>query len=248
MLPFLIFVPLLASLSKMDYQLIEYLSGFITDERNELFERILDQRTRYLTIALEDIYQPQNASAVLRSVDCFGLQDAHIIENNNRFNIDREVAMGATKWLSLKKYSKTENNSLEAIRNLRSKGYRIVATTPHEGDVCLDNFDLKKGPAALFFGTELTGISDTVKNEADEFLKIPMYGFTESFNISVSAAVILHHLTLKLRTESDTDWHLSLEDRADIKLTWLRSTIKSSKLIEQQYYELHKREAEQNQG
>lgn len=227
----------------MDYQLIEYLSGFITDERNQLFERILDQRTRYLTIALEDIYQPQNASAVLRSIDCFGLQDAHIIENSNRFNVDREVAMGANKWLTLKKYSRKEENSLEAIQNLRSKGYRIVATTPHEGDVSLEDFDLTKGKAALFFGTELTGISELVKSEADEFLKIPMHGFTESFNISVSAAVILHHLTLKMRSENRVDWHLSPEDRADIKLTWLRSTIKSAGLIEEQYRVLKDRDA-----
>ncbi len=219
----------------MDLKLIEYLTGFITPERNQLFERILDERTRYLTIALEDIYQPQNASAVLRSVDCFGLQDAHVIENSNKFEVDREVAMGATKWLNVKKFNKKENNSLEAIRYLRRKGYRIVATTPHEGDVNLEDFDVNKGKAALFFGTELTGISDIVKNEADEFMKIPMYGFTESFNISVSAAIILHHLTHQMRFHSQVDWHLSEKERAEVKLSWLRRTIKSSASIEQQY-------------
>ena len=225
----------------MDYQLIEYLSEFITPERNELFERILDQRTRYLTLVLEDIFQPQNASAVLRSVDCFGLQEAHVIENSNRFEVDREVAMGATKWLRVKKYNENENNSLEAIDRLRAEGYRIVATTPHRGDTNLEDFDLRKGKAALFFGTELTGISDMVKQEADEFLKIPMHGFTESFNISVSAAVILHHLTLKMRNDPQIDWHLTQEERAEIKLTWLRRTIKSSDLIEEKYRLLHER-------
>jgi tRNA (guanosine-2'-O-)-methyltransferase len=219
----------------MDYQLVNYLSEFITTERNELFDRILDLRTRYLTVVLENIYQPQNASAAMRSVDCFGLQDAHVIENSNNFEVDREVAMGATKWLNVKRYNKNDDNSLEAIRKLRERGYRIVATTPHEGDTKLEDFDLRKGKAALVFGTELTGISDVVKEEADEFLKIPMYGFTESFNISVSAAVILHHLTWKLRNDPAIDWRLTDEEKAEIKLSWLRRSIKASDLIEEEY-------------
>lgn len=219
----------------MDYQLVNYLSEFITSDRNELFDRILDQRTRYLTIVLENVFQPQNASAAMRSVDCFGLQDAHVIENSNTFEVDREVAMGSTKWLNVQQYNAKENNSLEAIRKLRAQGYRIVATTPHEGDTNLEDFDLKKGKAALIFGTELTGITDVVKEEADEFLKIPMHGFTESFNISVSAAVILHHLTWKLRNDPTIDWKLTDEEKAEIKLSWLRRSIKSSDLIEEEY-------------
>lgn len=223
----------------MDKDLLAYFSGFITEERNSLFNKVLDERTRYITIALENIYQPQNASAAMRSVDCFGLQDVHVIENSNSFEVDREVAMGSTKWLNVSRYNKGKDNTLEAIKNLRTNGYRIIATTPHEGDTNLEDFDLSKGKVALFFGTELTGISDTVKNEADEFLKIPMHGFTESFNISVSASVILHHLTLKLR-QSDINWKLSEEDRLAVKLEWMRRCIKSSPLIEQEYYDKFK--------
>jgi len=219
----------------MDFQLVNYLSDFITTDRNELFDRILEQRTRYLTIVLENIFQPQNASAAMRSVDCFGLQDAHVIENSNTFEVDREVAMGSTKWLDVKRYNEGEDNSLDAIKKLRAQGYRIVATTPHEGDTNLEDFDLRKGKAAFVFGTELTGISDVVKNEADEFLKIPMHGFTESFNISVSAAVILHHLTWKLRNDPTIDWRLTEKEKAEIKLSWLRRSIKSSDLIEEEY-------------
>ena len=224
----------------MDYELIEYLSDCLTPERKDLFERVIQQRTRYLTVVLEDIFQPQNASAVLRSVDCFGLQDVHVVENRNEFTVDREVAMGASKWLSVTKYKAQENNSLDAIRRLRKEGYRIVATTPHEGDTNLADFDLQKGKTALFFGTELTGISDVVKNEADEFLKIPMHGFTESFNISVSAAIILHHLTLVMRGDSSINWKLTDEEQATIKLSWIRRTLKRSELLEQRYNELKK--------
>lgn len=226
----------------MDHQLIKYLSEFLTPERKELFERTLDQRTRYLTVVLEDIYQPQNASAVLRSVDCFGLQDIHVIENQNEFTVDREVAMGASKWLTVKKYTENGNNSLDAIQQLREEGYRIVATTPHEGDTNLEDFDLRKGKTALFFGTELTGISETVKNEADEFLKIPMHGFTESFNISVSAAIILHHLTLKMRNDPKIDWELSMAEKDEIKLKWIKRTLKRSELLVERYHELQKNE------
>ena len=219
----------------MDEKRINYLSEFITPERLGLFERLLDQRTKYLTVALEDIYQAQNASAVLRSVDCFGVQDVYVIENYNRFEVDREVAMGASKWLNIKKFNKQENNSLRAVNYLRKRGYRIVATTPHEGDVSLEDFDLEKGKSALFFGTELTGVSEVIKEEADEFLKIPMYGFTESLNISVSAAIILHYLTHQLRIHSNIGWKLTAEERAEIKLAWLRRTIKTSELIEKQF-------------
>lgn len=224
----------------MQKELIEYLSACITPERNQLFEKVLSQRTSYITVMLEDIFQPQNASAVLRTCDCFGIQHVHAIENRNTFTVDTEVAMGASKWLSIHKYNQTENNSLEAIRNLKSKGYRIVATTPHKNDLLLPDFDLTKGKAALVFGSELPGISDIIKNEADEFLKIPMYGFTESFNISVSAAVILFHLTEKLKTIPGIDWQLNQEEKYEVKLHWLRNTLKRSTLLEKRFWEEHK--------
>jgi len=220
----------------MEEKLINYLSSFVTDNRKNLFEKIIKLRTNYLTVALEDIYQPQNASAVLRSVDCFGLQSVSVIENKNEFRVDTEVALGSSKWLNIESYNRGENNTLEAIRSLRGKGYRIVATTPHEGAVDLEDFDLEKGKTALFFGTELTGISDIVKDEADEFLKIPMYGFTESFNISVSAAIILHYLTYKLRKNPKIDWQLNYKEKDQILLDWLRSTVKKSDAIEKQFF------------
>ena len=221
----------------MDKELIEHLASYLTPNRQALFNSVLQQRTRYLTVVLEDIFQPQNASAVLRTCDCFGIQDVHIIENRNDFEVDREVAMGASKWLSLKKYNQLEQNSLEAIRQLKANGYRIVATSPHINDQELHNFDMNKGKAALVFGSELPGISEIIKTEADEFLKIPMYGFTESFNISVSAAIILHHLTLKMKQDSAIEWNLSQEEQQEIKLEWIRRSIKRSELIEQRFRE-----------
>lgn len=214
----------------VNQQLISHLSNYLTEERFALFNKVADQRTDYITIVLEDIFQSQNASAVLRTCDCFGIQNVHVIENRNTFDDDTEVSMGSSKWLTLNRYNHVENNTESALQSLKNKGYRIIATTPHENDVELQNFDLSKGKCAFVFGTELKGISKKVINNADEFLKIPMYGFTESFNISVSAAIILHHLTLRLR-ESDLNWKLSFDERNALLLRYLMKSIKGSKLI-----------------
>jgi tRNA (guanosine-2'-O-)-methyltransferase len=219
----------------MNKEFITYLSQFISDTRRSKFDKVLEYRTRHITIALEDIYQPHNASAVLRSCDIFGIQDIHIIENKNAYTINKDIAMGAPKWLNLHKHRKEENNSLSCIKKLKEQGYRIVATTPHENDCLLENVNVDK-PLALFFGTELTGISDTVREHADEFLRIPMYGFTESFNISVSAALCLHTLTSKLH-HTDVDWHLKEEEKDELLLRWLRNSIPKVELIEKDYRE-----------
>ncbi len=167
----------------MEKDLIAYLESFLTERRRALFRKILEQRTRYLTVVLEDLYQPHNASAVLRSCECFGIQDIHIIENRNKYTVNPDIALGASKWLNLIKYNDQEDNTAVAIRSLKEQGYRIVATVPGKDATPLQEFDLTAGKAALLFGTELTGLTETAVSLADEKLVIPMYGFTESFNI-----------------------------------------------------------------
>ncbi len=215
-------------------QRIEILRQYVTPRRWQLFLDVLRYRTRYITVVLEDIFQPHNASAVLRTSDIFGVQDIHVIENRNKYTVNPEVALGASKWLNLIRYNEQENNTLEAIKALKSCGYRIVATTPHRNDVELKQFDLAPGKVALFFGSEKPGLSDIVFENADEFLKIDMYGFTESFNISVSAAIVLHHLINKLHA-SDIDWQLTPEEREEVLLKWLMNTVKSSVQILKQH-------------
>jgi len=215
-------------------KLLDHLLGFASDNKNNLFEKIIQYRTRYITVVLEDIYQSHNASAVLRTCDCFGIQDVHIIENNNKFEINPDVALGSTKWLNLYKYNHGETNTLHAFRRLKTKGYRIVATTPYKNDCNLEELSLDS-KIALVFGTELNGLSEEAIKYADEFVKIPMYGFTESFNISVSAAIILHYLTEKLRA-SDQNWKLNEEEIIDVKLNWVKNVVKSSDMIEKRLF------------
>ncbi|MCF6366186.1 MAG: RNA methyltransferase [Bacteroidales bacterium] len=214
----------------MRKKIITHLSQLITQERFTLFNKIVKDRTRYITVVLEDIFQPHNASAVLRSCDCFGVQDVHIIENENEYNVNPLVALGSSKWLNLFKYNENENNTLNTINKLKEKGYRIIATTPHTKDVNLESFDITKGKFALMFGSEQPGLSKIALNNADEFLKIPMYGFTESFNISVSAAIILNSLTSKIR-HSKINYQLSEKEQDEIILEWLKRSIKKSDMI-----------------
>ena len=213
-----------------------YLFQFVGDERVSLFYKVLENRTRYLTVVLEDIYQTQNASAVLRTCDCFGLQDVHIIENQNPFKVNARVVLGAAKWLNLHRYNAEKNNTPEALRRLKEKGYRIVATIPDPGAVSLENFRLENGMTALVFGSEKPGISSQVESLADEYLTIPMVGFTESLNISVSAATIIYQLTRKLRS-SDINWKLTPDERDVVMLQWLRRQIKRCDLIEKRYFQ-----------
>ncbi len=216
-------------------ELIQYLSQFISEPRRAKFDEVLNFRTRHITIVLEDLYQPHNASAVLRSCDILGIQDIHIIENKHAYTVNKDIAIGSPKWLNLHKYRQQENNTLTCISNLKEKGYRIVATSPNENVCTIDDLPIDT-PLALFFGTELTGISDTVSELATEFVKIPMYGFTESFNISVSAALCLRSLTERLH-QSDVAWHLHEEEKEELLLKWLRNSIRKVELIEKDFLE-----------
>ncbi len=215
--------------------LYEYLCEFITPERKALFERILAYRTRHFTVAVEDIFQARNASAVVRSCECFGIQDIHIIENDNEYQVSKQIARGAEEWLDLHIYDQERNNSLACIKELRSRGYQIIATTPHTDDCVLEEFDITQ-KSAFFFGGEKPGLTETVKAEADGFLKIPIVGATESFNLSVAAAIVLYTLTTRLRQRSDIPWQLSEKEKLEKKLAWVQSKLKSSKLLIERYY------------
>ncbi len=226
----------------MDFQtkkeFLTFLSGYLTENRRQLFDKVIQYRTRHITVVLEDIYQPHNASAVLRSADLTGIQDVHIIENRNRYTVNPEVAMGSSKWLNLIKYNDGENNTLAAYESLRKSGYRILATTPHTNDRTLEEVPLD-GKIALVFGTELNGLTETAIDHADDYVRIPMYGFTESYNISVSAALTLFTLTEKLR-KSSIPWQLSEAEKLDTLIEWAKRTLKHADLFEKEFLQKRK--------
>lgn len=217
-------------------QLVEYLREFATEDRWERINTVIDKRTRYISVILEDIYQPHNASAVLRSCDCFGIQDVHIVENKNEFSPNQGITIGADKWISLHSYNKPgKNNTKHCYRQLKKQGYKIIATTPHEDDVTIDEVSLDQ-KMALVFGAELTGLSDHALEYADGYAKIPMVGFSESFNISVSAALCLYDLSTRLRKSRD-DWKLEESEKLDLRLNWLKKSVRAPDKLIKRYME-----------
>lgn len=219
----------------IDEALISYLEDFVSDQRKATFNRVLDARTRHFTVVLEDIYQPHNSSAVIRSCDIFGIQDVHIIQNKYSSRVSKHVAKGSQKWLDINKYNSSAHNTQDCLDDLRASGYQIIATTPHNDSCVLSEFDISK-KSAFVFGVEKDGVSEYTMNQADGYLKIPMVGFTESLNISVAAAIILQDLTSKLRA-SEIPWALSEQERSLLYADWIQKSIKSIKKIKEHYNE-----------
>ena len=214
----------------IDLVYLTYLENILTENRKERFLNVLKNRTNHFTIAVEDVFQMHNTSAVMRSCEVFGIQELNVIEERYGKSIDKEIAMGSQKWVDINTYDSVST----CLVSLKDKGYQIIATTPHETDCLLEDFDITK-KSALFFGTERDGLSQEIIANADGFLKIPMVGFTESLNISVSAAIIIQNLTERLR-KSDVKWQLSEDEILEKRLAWARNSIKDIKRIEARYF------------
>ena len=215
-----------------DTQVLVEMYDLITENKREMFDLIASERTRHLTVVLENVYQDHNASAILRSCDCFGIQDLYVIEKKFRYEVKRDIALGAGRWVDLHQYNEGENPDLDCIHDLKKKGYKIVATTPHENSKSIHDLSLDQ-PVALVFGTERRGISDSMRELADDFVKIPMYGFTESFNVSVAAAITLNVLRERLE-KGHSNWKLSSVEQTQLKLKWCRKILRGGDALEEQ--------------
>lgn len=211
---------------------IETLYKFITDERKERFEEVLEKRTKHITLILEDLYQSRNISAVMRSADGFGLQELHIIEDNHKWTGTKSVSKGASSWLTLHKY-KGEDPVTDCIENLKARGFRIVATSPHKCGYTPDSLPIDKS-LAIVMGTELTGISDKLMSQVDDYVEIPMYGFSESFNVSVAASIVLNRVRTRIE-EAGVNNGLSEEEKQKLRMIWAYKTVKDAKAILKHY-------------
>ena len=216
----------------MNQELLTYLEHFITEERKERFLQVISARTNHFTVAMEDVFQMHNTSAVVRTCEVFGVQQAHSIEGRFGKRLNAKIAMGAQKWVDVFRYNDTQS----CIDALRAQGYQIVATTPHKDAYFLNDFDISK-KSAFFFGTEKEGLSQQVLSQADTYLKIPMVGFTESLNISVAVAIVLQQLTDKLR-RSQVAWQLTDEERLSTLINWTKKSIRNVKDVLKRYEEL----------
>jgi len=212
---------------------LECLLEQITPHKALLFNEKAALRTRRLTIVLENLFQAHNASAVLRSCDCFGVQDVHVIEKTNPFSTSHEISLGSSRWLSIHRYS-GEDAVQQCYSKLRTLGYTIYAASPHKNDVNLETMECSV-PLALVFGTEMQGLSEEALHSADGYMKIPMVGFTESLNVSVSAAVCMHHLTWKMREQQPSQFGLSLAEQLDLKIAWAERSFRHSAQLKHQF-------------
>jgi tRNA (guanosine-2'-O-)-methyltransferase len=201
-----------------DIKVLEEFYKIITPNKQNMFDRLAAERTKHMTVVLENVYQEHNASAILRTCDCFGIQELHVIEKDNQYKVQRDIALGAGRWVDMYNFNLGEEPEIDCVRKLKNQGYRIVATTPHTNDFTLNDLPIDQ-PFALIFGTERKGISDEMKNLADDFVSIPMYGFTESFNVSVSVALTLQMLRHRLEL-SELMWKLSTQEQTLLKIKW----------------------------
>ena len=210
----------------------EYMKGFLTEERIEVLRRTLSERTRYMTILTENTFHPQNASALVRHCEAFGLQDLHTVETRCKFNPNVNIVRGTDKWVDITRHDSTE----EAIKTLKGAGYRLVATTPHRESCTPETFDVEKGPFCLVFGTEHAGVSDEIIEAADEYLRIPMCGMVESLNVSASAAILIYMLSQRMRLSPSIDWRLTEDDAREMMFRWVMSSVKDAeRILERQF-------------
>jgi len=210
-----------------------FLSEYVSEHKRKLIELVLAKRTRFLTVVLEDMYHSHNASAVVRSCDCFGIQDVHVIEDRNKYNVNHYVVQGSAKWIDINKYTGEANNKVSCFTSLKASGYRLVGTSPDSGSMCLQDYKLE-GKTALIFGNEETGLSNEAKDMIDDMIHIPMSGFTESLNVSVSAAICLHDLTSKLLS-SEYNWQLTDNEKDEIRLDWYSKIVRKSDALEREF-------------
>ena len=211
---------------------IAYMQEFLTEERIDVLCRTVDQRTRYMTILTENTYHPQNASALIRHCEAFGVQDLHTVETVCKFNPNVDIVRGTDKWVDITRHASTT----EAIASLKSEGYRIVATTPHRESCTPETFDVEKGPFCLVFGTEHAGVSDEIIEAADEYLRIPMCGMVESLNVSASAAILIYMLSQRMRLSPSIDWRLKEDDAREMLFRWVMVAVKDSqRILERQF-------------
>ena len=202
---------------------IDCLREYMTPARFALFRRTAAMRTRYMTVLAENMYHGQNAAALIRHCEAFGVQRMHTVETLCPFEPNPDIARGTDRWVDVERHASTA----EALAALRSAGYRIVATTPHREDTTPETFDVAAGPFALVFGTEHAGISDEAIASADSFLRIPMCGMVESLNVSASAAILIYMLSERMR-QTVPDWRLSDQEQAAVLLRWMRTSVRDA--------------------
>jgi tRNA (guanosine-2'-O-)-methyltransferase len=188
--------------------LIEKYGYKLTPHRRELLQKVVDQRIRHFTLVLEDLKDPHNISAVIRTCEVFGFQDVHVISEVNPYRVGRSVLKGSYKWLDIYSYSKRAR----CLRGLKERGYQIAVASTSAASVTLGEIDFSR-PTAFYMGSESMGNHPDTLAAADLRFRIPQYGLTESMNVSVCAGVLVATLDRWLKDHGRENFRLSEADR-----------------------------------
>ena len=203
---------------------------YITDERYNKLKDVLSRRTRFFTFVFENFYDPHNISAGLRSIEGFGFQDVYIVKGQNPFKPNKAITRGSHKWLTLKKFDKT----VDAIGELHKNGYKVLVAEPDEKYPSLEEMEFNEKTAFLF-GQEGYGVSEEAHKYVDGVFYIPIRGFIESFNVSVSVSLTVYFLRLYLeKTLPEDIWLLSDKEREELLDFWLLNNTYIKKVIEKE--------------
>ena len=207
----------------------EQMENLLDPKRLARLDEVLGRRTRNLTLFLENVHDPHNAAACLRSAEAFGIQDVYVVEGENRFEPSRRVVQGADKWLHLRRFEETRT----CLDTLRARGYRVFVSDLRASRP-LDEIDVT-ARVALAFGTERDGASDTLLAGADGTFIVPMRGFAQSFNVSVAVALSLSQAVRTRSAALGPDGDLPPEERELLRREWLRLALKRGDEIERAF-------------
>ncbi len=194
---------------------VRFLEQFITEDRKRRINDVLDRRVKRYVIALENIYDPHNISAVLRTADGMGFHTIYVIEKENRLKFSSGVTTGAEKWLEIKIFTDVES----ALTELGKRGYKIAAGVLSEESVNFFEYDWD-GKWVFLFGNEHEGLTERAVELSDIQFMIPIYGFIQSYNISVSAAITMSHLRFLLEKRG-VKGELTSKEKLELEYRWL---------------------------
>jgi tRNA (guanosine-2'-O-)-methyltransferase len=211
-------------------QILEALGPLLTDERRLRLEQVVARRSLHLVSVLENIYDRGNISAVMRSSEAFGFLGMSLVDAPGaRFKAANRVTRGADKWLDVRGFT----SAAAVVGTLKSEGYQIWATDL-ETDDSIDMIDWTK-PTAIVLGNEKDGISPEMRGLVDGRFRIPMLGFSQSFNISVAAALIFYRAHLEMRNFGDTAFLTPEQRRQVLACYYLRCFDNPEALLRQAF-------------
>jgi tRNA (guanosine-2'-O-)-methyltransferase len=199
------------------------LESLLTPERIARIDQVLAARLASVTAAVEDTYDPHNAAATIRTSESLGLQELHVIEPGARFSAAKGVTRGAHRWIDLHRWP----GAAAAAAGLRARGFRVFATLPDARAVSVEEVDVSS-PIAVIFGNEHEGVSVEAIAACDGTLTVPMFGFTESYNLSVTVALAMSRIAARRRAHIEAPGDLDSERRSRLRARWFALRIRGA--------------------